>query len=81
MKLTLFDISPVSTQVDFNLSIVDDGGAKLSSIKLLYSQDAGQTWQSMELNSTTRPGLLSNLQPETQYHLRAQPRNEIGELC
>ncbi len=90
VKFTLFDISSVSTRVEFNLSVVDDGGAKLSVIKLFYSQDAGQTWRSTGLNCTrpgqlpnycTRPALLPNLLPETRYLLRAQPGNEIGELC
>ncbi len=78
LELILFDISSVSVQVEFNTSSIDDGGARLSAIRLLYSLDAGTTWLNVEVSSTG-PALLPSLQPGTQYQLRAQTRNEIGK--
>lgn len=57
---------------------MDDGGAGLSSIRLLYSSDAGVTWMSVEVSSRG-PALLPNLEPDTQYLLRGQTQNEIGD--
>ena len=77
LKLSLFDISPISTQMEFDLSSVDDGGADVTTIQLHYSMDA-QSWQTYEVSSVDR-ALLQGLQPNTEYQLQAQPGNRIGK--
>ena len=77
LELSLFDIAPVSTQMEFDLSALDDGGANITTIQLCYTVD-GQSWQSYEVSSMDR-ALLPRLQPNTEYQLRAQPGNRIGK--
>ena len=71
----LFDIAPNSVEVEWDLSLIDDGGSPVTIIRLSYTEDGGQ-WDNVDVEtfSARIPGLKFG----TSYQIQAQPGNRIG---
>jgi len=63
--------------VVIELSSVDNGGAPLTELRLQWKAVSEEMWSTLPVDNGLSV-LLSGLQPNTEYQIRAQAANRIG---